>query len=155
IEYLERPWATVDVDLAPVTADCETDPIPPIALADFGLTSSRSVPCLALHAQIAQKIHALTEPEPRGRPNPRARDVLDVLLVIQQLDMDHTLVRSACERTFAERAKHKWPMYSFTFPQAWHTKLPEIARTCGYETDDVSIIETRFNSYLARLTGSE
>lgn len=96
IEYLGRPWATVDVDLASATADWETDSVPPIALADLGLESPRSVPCLAIPAQVAQKIHALTEPEPRGRPNPRARDVLDVLLLVQRADVDHAAVRASC-----------------------------------------------------------
>jgi hypothetical protein len=68
VEYLARPWATVDVDLTSATLDWETDSVPPIALAELGLESPRSVPCLAVPAQIAQKIHALTEFEPRGRP---------------------------------------------------------------------------------------
>lgn len=154
VEYLGRPWATVDVDLASATLDWETDSVPPIALAELGLESPRSVPCLAIPAQIAQKIHALTEPEPRGRPNPRARDVLDVLLLVQRAEIDNAAVLAACERVFAERAKHAWPIYSFLFPPAWHGILNELAREVRYDTDDVSAIETRFNSYLARLNGA-
>jgi hypothetical protein len=152
VEYLGRPWATVDVDLAPATPDWETDPVPPIALAELGLQPPRSVPCLALPAQIAQKIHALTEPEPRGRPNPRARDVLDVLLLVQRVKVDHAAVRAACERVFAERAAHSWPVSSFVFPPGWRATLSELAREVRYDTDEVAVIERRFNSYLARLT---
>lgn len=154
VEYLGRPWATVDVDLASATLDWETDSVLPIALADVGLESPRSVPCLAVPAQIAQKIHALTEPEPRGRPNPRARDVLDVLLLVQRLEIDSTAVRAACERVFAERASHAWPIASFVFPTAWHGILTELAREVRYDTDDASVIEERFNSYLATLAQS-
>lgn len=154
IEYLGRPWATVDVDLSPAIADVETDPVPPIALTELGLESPRFVPCLAVPAQIAQKIHALTEPEPRGRPNPRARDVLDVLLLAQRPEVDPSAIRAACERIFAERAAHTWPVSSFTFPPGWHGILTELAREVRYDTDDVVIIEQRFNSYLARLVGA-
>lgn len=154
VEYLGRPWATVDVDLASATVDWETDAVLPIALAELGLESPRSVPCLAIPAQIAQKIHALTEPEPRGRPNPRARDVLDVLLLVQRVEIDSTAVRAACERVFAERTGHAWPVASFTFPEAWHGILAELAREVKYDTDDALAIERRFNSYLASLTES-
>lgn len=154
VEYLGRPWATVDVDLASATLDWETDSVLPIALAELGLESPRPVPCLAIPAQIAQKIHALTEPEPRGRPNPRARDVLDVLLLVQRVEIDGAAVRATCERVFAERAGHAWPITSFAFPSAWHGILTELAREVRYDTDDASAIEHRFNSYLATLTQS-
>lgn len=154
VEYLGRPWATVDVDLASAALDCETDSVLPIALAELGLESPRSVPCLAISTQIAQKIHALTEPEPRGRPNPRARDVLDVLLLLQRVETDEAAVRSACERVFSERATHAWPISSFVFPAPWHGILTELAREVRYDTVDVTVIEQRFNSYLARLAQS-
>lgn len=154
LEYIGRPWGTIPVDLAPATPDSETDAVSPIALTELGLAPPRSVPCLAIPAQIAQKIHALTEPEPHGRPNPRARDVLDVLLLLQRIECDHTAVRAACERVFAERATHPWPIYAFDFPPAWRGILTELAREVRYDTDDVSVIETRFNSYLAQLQGA-
>ncbi|HVA29561.1 MAG TPA: nucleotidyl transferase AbiEii/AbiGii toxin family protein [Candidatus Baltobacteraceae bacterium] len=155
VEYFGRPWATVDVDLASATLDWETDSVPPIALAELGLQSPRSVPCLAIPAQIAQKIHALTEPEPHGRPNPRARDVLDVLLLVQRLEVDNMAVLTACERVFAERAAHTWPIASFAFPAGWHGILAELAREVRYDTDDAEVIERRFNSYLAALVQSD
>ncbi|MHB8146044.1 MAG: nucleotidyl transferase AbiEii/AbiGii toxin family protein [Vulcanimicrobiaceae bacterium] len=154
VDYLARPWSKVDVDLASATLDWETDFVSPIALAELGLESPRSVPCLAIPAQIAQKIHALTEPEPRGRPNPRARDVLDVLLLVQRAEIDSAAVRTACERIFVERASHTWPITSFVFPSAWQGVLTELAREVRYDTNDASAIEQRFNSYLASLTES-
>jgi len=154
VDYLSRPWATVEVDLASASLDWETDSVPPIAFSELGLESPRAVPCLAIPAQIAQKIHALTEPEPRGRANPRARDVLDVLLLVHRIQINHIAVRAACERVFAEREGHAWPIYSFSFPPAWHSILAELAREVRYDTVDTAIIETRFNSYLAQLNGA-
>jgi hypothetical protein len=154
VEYFGRPWATVKVDLASAMPACETDSVPPIALAELGLQSSRSVSCLAIPAQIAQRIHALTEPEPRGRPNPRARDVLDILLLVQRLEVDNAAVLTACEHVFTERATHTWPVASFAFPPGWHGMLAELAREICYDTDDPEVIERRFNAYLASLMKS-
>jgi hypothetical protein len=151
VEYLERPWATVDVDLSAATADSETDGVPPIDLAEFGLTVPRSVPCLAIPAQIAQKIHALTEPEPRGKENPRARDVLDVLLLVERTGVDPAAISEACRRVFADRAVHDWPITSFEFPAAWHGILAELAREVNFGTQDTQVIERQFNEYLAKL----
>lgn len=154
VHYLGRPWATVDVDLAPASPDAQTDAVDPIALHDLGLARARPVPCLALTEQIAQKIHALTEPTPRGRPNPRARDVLDVLLLDERLGTDYSAVRDACARVFADRKVHEWPILRFTFPQEWSPTLVELGGQAAYDTLDVAIIETRFNTFLARLHGA-
>lgn len=154
IEYLGRPWATVDVDLASATADAPTESVPPIALQDFGLSAGHEVPCLAITEQIAQKLHALTEPAPRGRPNPRARDVLDILLLNDRLGVDETAIRIACEQLFAERVTHDWPIYTFAFPPEWNRILEALAREVGYDTIDSTIISARFNDFLARVNGA-
>jgi hypothetical protein len=88
LDYLDRPWATIAVDLGPATEDAETDVVPALDLRDVELATGHAIPCLAIHEQIAQKMHALTEPEPHGQPNPRARDVLDILLLIDRLNIE-------------------------------------------------------------------
>jgi hypothetical protein len=80
--------------------------------------------------------------------------VLDVLLLVQRREVDDAAVRAACERIFGERAGHAWPISSFAFPTAWHGILAELAREVHYDTDDTSVIELRFNSYLMSLTES-
>lgn len=154
VQNFGRPWATVDVDLAAASPDAETDSVEPIALHELGLARARPVPCLVLSEQMAQKIHALTEPLPRGRPNPRARDVLDILLIDTRLGTDYAAVRAACARVFAQRNVHDWPIVRFTFPDEWSPTLVELARQASYNTLDVAIIETRFNTFLARLNGA-
>jgi len=151
IEYVGRPFATVDVDLAQATSDAQTDAVEPIALHELGLTQLRDVPCLSLAEQIAQKIHALTEPLPPGRANMRARDVLDILLLNARLQPDIEEIRQACLSTFARRAAHTWPITHFSFPAEWKI-LEELARQVRYDTSDVEVIEKRFGAFLARLS---
>jgi len=153
LQYFGRPWATVDVDLASARMDSQTDTVLPIALQDLGLTRPRPVPCLALTEQVAQKVHALTEPMPRGRPNARARDVLDVLLLDARLRLDPVAVSDACARIFTERNVHSWPIVRFSFPLEWTPTLTELSRQAAYDTTDIAVIETRFNTFLARLQG--
>jgi len=152
LDYLDRPWATIAVDLGPATEDSETDVVPPLDLRDIELATEHAVPCLGVHEQIAQKMHALTEPTPYGQPNPRARDVLDILLLIDHLAIKLDDVRIACERIFAGRATHPWPVHVFTFPPSWSAILAQIAREIGYDTDQSSVIQRRFNDLLGRLS---
>ncbi len=61
--------------------------------------------------QIAQKLHACTEPATDGRVNDRARDLHDLLL-IEELGVgaqDLPGIREACVEIFGSRAKHGWP----------------------------------------------
>ncbi len=154
VEYHARPFALVDVDLASATPQPSIDAVSPIALADLGLTTLRPVPCLDLTEQVAQKIHALTEPTPQGRPNPRERDVIDILLLDGRLSLDYGAIAEACSRIFALRATHVWPSGHFSFPPQWNNRLPALAREAGYDTEDAAELESRLNTFFARLHGA-
>lgn len=79
-----------------------------IALAAFEFDPPRLVPCLDVPHQIAQKLHACTEPLPDG--NDRVRDIIDIWL-LEALVEPGTLsaVREACLDTFRRRRQHDWP----------------------------------------------
>jgi hypothetical protein len=154
VDYLGRPWATIPVDLGPATQDAQTESVPPISLRELGLTEPRGVPCPAIAEQVAQKVHALSEPYTEGRTNPRARDILDILLLVQRANVEFSAVRVSCERIFAERATHPWPIFNFVFPLDWTVTLGNLARDAGYETDDVRVIALRFNDFLACVRGA-
>jgi hypothetical protein len=153
IEYVGRPFATIDVDLAQATTDVRTDTVEPISLHELGLMRPRAIPCLSLTEQIAQKIHALTDPMPRGRVNMRSRDAIDVLLLDARLSLDTEAITQACVILFAQRATHEWPILHFSFPSEWNEILTELVRQVNYDTTDVSVVEKRFNAFLARLNG--
>ena len=79
-----------------------------IALAAFEIDPPRLVPCLDVPNQIAQKVHACTEPLPGG--NDRVRDIVDIWL-LEALIEPGTLsaARAACLDTFRRRQRHSWP----------------------------------------------
>lgn len=84
---------------------------PAISLAPARLPDPEPVPLLPLPYQIAQKLHACTEPETEDRRNGRAHDVHDLLLIEELAEevLDLAAVREACVEIFEGRAKHSWP----------------------------------------------
>jgi hypothetical protein len=113
---------TTDLDLAPATHDVATDTIATAEFVAFEI-DELDVPCLSLPEQIAQKVHACTEPPTPPRTNLRHRDVTDVLALEQQGFVDYLKTRENCENTFAQRATHAWPIQGFTFPREWGTEI--------------------------------
>ena len=110
LEYGGRGWGTIQVDLSPREGDrTEVELVEPFELERFGLVTPDALPCLSLRYQIAQKIHAMTEP-PRDEetPNERFRDLVDLPLM-KEITTDLVGVREACVEVFAVRATHDWP----------------------------------------------
>lgn len=157
VMYLGNNFGTVDVDLNTASHNSSIDDlgtIPFDALRAFGVNLPATFPCLGLADQIAQKIHALTEPLPEGRRNERFQDVYDVLAMSKLLDGDLTSLSERCARIFAERGRHPWPLTDFAFPEHWSEPLANLATKHGYDTSDVVEIERRFNSLLVDVAGA-
>ena len=79
-----------------------------VALATFAIDPPRLVPCHDVPYQIAQKLHACTEPLPEGKD--RVRDIIDIWLLEALLDPpDLAKVRSTPIETLRRRQNHRWP----------------------------------------------
>jgi hypothetical protein len=104
-------WRRIQVEIAPDEADAssEQDLLAAPGLRHFGLPSPDQLVGIAMRFQIAQKIHACTDPHelPESR-NDRARDVVDLLLLrdLVLVEGGPTLaqLRQACVALFAARA---------------------------------------------------
>lgn len=59
----------------------EVDRVPAKPLDHLGLSGPSDVPCVAVRWQIAQKLHACTEALTAERRNDRFRDLIDILLL--------------------------------------------------------------------------
>ena len=103
---------SVPVEVSPVEAGNADayDSVASDALTLVGLPASVAVPCMTLPWQIAQKIHACSEPVEAPRTNDRARDLVDLQL-LEALTVDDPLAETeaACRAVFSARAKHAWP----------------------------------------------
>jgi hypothetical protein len=111
IRYEGREFGSIALEVAVDDAAAgQHDLIAPdgIELAAFAIDPPELVPCLDLPSQIAQKLHACTEPLPGG--NERVRDIIDIWLLEALLDPEEmTSVKQACVSTFRRRQKHTWP----------------------------------------------
>ena len=96
-----------------------------IELAVFAMDGPGLIPCLDTPQQIAQKLHACTEPLSGG--NDRVRDIIDIWLLEALLEpADYSTIRAAAVRTFSTRAAHQWPPEVTPSP-SWVRDYPALA----------------------------
>jgi hypothetical protein len=105
-----QTWRTIDVEVAPdegnAGANVETFTAP--SLRHFGLPSAVETAGIVFDYQVAQKLHACTDPhDPPSERNDRARDLVDLLLIRNAFYPNHrdlVALRVACLDLFAARA---------------------------------------------------
>lgn len=139
-------WRRIQVEVSPDEGDAGAVPeqIPAPSLAGFGLPTPGHLTSLSMRYQIAQKIHACTDPhDPPAAVNDRARDVVDLLLLRDLINVagHPTLVdvRTAIEDVFAARAAEAaaaevqpraWPARLTAFPH-WGSSFTKAAKSAG------------------------
>lgn len=144
LRYLGSSWDTVPVDISRREGDTfDVEFVSVTLLEEFGLQSPGSIPCLPLSEQIAQKIHALTEPQTPERPNHRFRDLVDLLLLRPRLQ-DLPPLREACQRVFSSRGTHPWPPFVEAH-EHWIAPFGVMAESVGLPVRDLhqAVIEAR------------
>jgi hypothetical protein len=105
-----QPWRTVDVEAAAAEGDSdvgvEVFAAPP--LGHFGLPSAVDIAGIMFDYQVAQKLHAGTDPHnPPSQRNDRSRDLVDLLLIRDAFYTDGAdlrPLRTACVDIFTTRA---------------------------------------------------
>ncbi|GAA0430040.1 nucleotidyl transferase AbiEii/AbiGii toxin family protein [Leifsonia naganoensis] len=124
LEIKGRVWRKIQVEIA--FADGQAQPDAEYVEAEdfgfFGLESAPQIATISLAYQVAQKLHACTDPhDPPRTKNDRVRDVVDLLLIREQLYVDGIPlvdVRLAAEAVFSGRAteaeelgfaRREWP----------------------------------------------
>ena len=106
-------------------------------------------PTISREQHFAEKLHAYTLL--RLTPNSRARDLIDMLLLLGSGKMDHAKVRLALDATFKRRKTHPLPAALDRPPAAWKAPFGALADTCGLPADLAAAFEV-LNSYYTKLT---
>lgn len=78
----------------------------------LGFPKPNPVPLMALHFQIAQKLHCASE-----EGSERAHDLVDLQIAVTEGKIDLTKTRTTCERLFAYRKQQPWPPIITVNPQ--------------------------------------
>lgn len=139
-------WRRVQIEVSPDEGNAGTTPeqIPSPSLAGFGLPTPDHLVSLSMRYQIAQKVHASTEPhDPPAFVNDRARDVVDLLLLRSLAETTRhpslTEIRAAIEDIFAARTAEadatdarprSWPARLTVHPH-WGPSFAKAADSAG------------------------
>ena len=109
LDYLGKPWCTVPLEVGyNEIGDADVADWADLVDADklfevMGFPSPGRVPLMPLGHQIAQKLHAVSG------PGDRARDLIDLQLIIDRAEVDLTATGKICERLFSYRRAQSWP----------------------------------------------
>lgn len=144
-----KVWRRVQVEISPDEgrATDEADLLPAPSLEHFGLPTPDELLGIALRYQIAQKLHACSDPhDPPTVINDRPRDVVDLLALRRLVDEGPVgdgpslaLLRSACVDVFEARAQdavslglkpRQWPC-TVTAHAHWGNDFAAAARSAG------------------------
>lgn len=128
VAFRTMPFMTLVVEVAPVEAGGdEIEEIAAHDLSTIGLDGPDIIPVLAIRWQIAQKLHAVTEPPLRpGGENPRYWDLIDLQLLQALTGANLASVKDACRRIFAARCQQPWPPHITTYPD-WSDRYTTMA----------------------------
>lgn len=138
-------WRSIKVEVSPDEGKAgeRVEELIPPRLEHFGLSSPDELAGIAMNYQVAQKLHACTDPhDPPHHVNDRARDVVDLLLIKAAFyPVGHSLVdlRQASVDLFDSRAneanllrilRRTWP--PVVIPHAsWDSDWKALAKEVG------------------------
>ena len=110
LDYRGRAWCTVRFEVGHNEIGDADRPDHHLAdglvqlFTEVGLDVPKPVRVMRSDHQIAQKLHAVSEPG-----SERVRDLVDLQLLDKGEDLDLTLVRTTCVRLFEYRRHQAWP----------------------------------------------
>ncbi|WP_020013260.1 nucleotidyl transferase AbiEii/AbiGii toxin family protein [Promicromonospora sukumoe] len=141
-----KVWRRIQVEIAPEegSAARDSDVLTAPSLEHFGLPSPDRLLGIALRYQIAQKLHACTDPhQPPAHRNDRARDVVDLLSLRGLAELENAAtahdLRAACVDVFGARADdarrlgrmpREWPCTVVPYPH-WGPDFAAAAEAAG------------------------
>lgn len=83
--------------------------------------------------QFAEKLHSYTMPRPV--PNSRVRDLVDMVLLIQEGKISPVKTKEALQAVFRRRKSHAVPATLEPAPVSWEKRFEEMAAECGLKLD--------------------
>lgn len=124
LRYKGQPWCTVNIEISHDEAGSSTkyDRVsPPEEVQEMfrrlGFPNPNPVALITLEHQMAQKLHAVSNPSSR---NQRAHDLVDLQIIMKEGEVDLSKVQAICRSLFAHRRMHPWPTH-ISMRDAWRT----------------------------------
>ncbi len=95
--------------------------------------------------QFAEKVHSYTLPRAKGS-NSRVKDLVDMVLILDQSPPPTASIRAAVEATFQHRSTHEIPGILFVPPTTWASSYTAMAQ-------DLNLGQVTIESAVSRLNG--
>lgn len=152
LSFQGRPFSTLTLEVVALREPPDIEYVSAMSLANIGIDPPRRIPCLSLAQQVAEKIHACTDPLDGGRVNDRVNDVMD-LIIIEDLagdDLDRGATRSRCETVFAERDTHLWPP-KIEIQPGWRDQWVRMTEDNRFYVTDLAEAVERANQLIDRI----
>jgi hypothetical protein len=147
-----RGWGTLKLEVAsPDIRKTDGEQVKALPIDEFGIEGPRTIRCLSLRYQIAQKLHAVTE-RFDARENDRFRDLID-LIICRDLVSDLAEVREACTDTFDARQLHAWPP-TLEVPASWAEPYAALAAEMDFPISDVEEAAAEVRELIANIDSS-
>ena len=128
-----RTFAKFRLDIG--LGDVWTEPLEELVPRDwlgFAGIAPGTFPAISKEQQFAEKLHAYSLPRDGDRQNSRVKDLVDMLLLIDE-GMDHDQVHTAIRATFECRGTHELPSELLPPPAEWEGPYGKLAEECGIE----------------------
>lgn len=154
IAYESRAFQTIDVDLGPVEAPSE-DVSPSLAvMKSLAVPVPSPIPCLTISAQLAQKIHAVTNPRIIADPKQdRAKDLIDIIVLTDLGQNDEQAVLLEATEVFRVRDEHPWPPMLPDYPESWRATMQRLAAEIEHPDRSAELLIARFSTILTAIVG--
>lgn len=140
-----RPFVDFHVDIA--VGDILLTPLRVTTGEDwFGFAGIGPSPLTttSLEQQFAEKLHAYTMPRTGARDNSRVKDLVDLVLLVDNPALELEDVASAVMATFRHRGTHSIPEALPDPPKSWTKPYAAMAATCHIGLDvNAAVVQVR------------
>jgi predicted nucleotidyltransferase component of viral defense system len=123
-DYKNVDWTSFEAELIFGSVE-QWDDIPVVGIEQLGLEAIADIPCMTAADQLAQKLHAVSDPN-----EDRARDLYDIYLLDTQLERNDAALLEAAVAEFERRGAHTWPP-QIVLRDGWGATLSELLTNDG------------------------
>jgi hypothetical protein len=139
----------LDVGIGDPVVEAADDLITP-PLLNFAGIAPATIPCFPAAQHLAEKLHAYVRPR-AGAANTRVKDLIDILLIAEQVQVEAVALRAAIMATFAAQDDTRLPKILPDPPASWIATYRRMAGEVGLATDDLASAITAARRFLDRV----
>jgi hypothetical protein len=123
-------------------------------ILEFAGIKPIQVPCYPISQQIAEKLHALTRTYQSGEST-RAKDLIDILLLADHINLDGKKLQNAIQNTFDARATHPLPEGEIKLSPDLRVIFARISRDLGLQYRDFDEALQALNLFITPVLESD